>query len=426
MHANPARNESAQLQEQSQQQHPDPPADDSLGAFLKSRSRTAMSENTQHAHVGLDNCEPSHAAPPHAHAPDTAADAQSEQSGSDHGDEDDVMVESLDNPGDTEQSDSKSTSGDAASSQPSPFADPITTRTIDPAVDTRSFASWPGPRKGCLCHIVRERGRIGMYPSYKLYLEGGTSKPGSKDRRKFLLSARKRKKSKSANYLISLDHSDLSRRSGNYFGKLRANYLGTEFVMYDKGVKYSNASVSSGSSQMAPRKEIGAVMYDYNVPFSRGPRKMTAILPAVDSDGTRVEFMPTHDHEQSMLSRYKELRSESCPAKESEGNMVLLSNKQPKWNDELGAWCLNFHGRVTKASVKNFQLVSESNPERVILQFGKVGEDIFTMDFCWPMSALQAFMLCLTSFDSKLGCVRSTLFCLLPRYARMFLNVSQV
>lgn len=39
---------------------------------------------------------------------------------------------------------------------------------------------------------------------------------------------------------------------------------------------------------------------------------------------------------------------------------------------QLNAYCLNFRGRVTEASVKNFQLVSDDNPEHVVLQFGKV------------------------------------------------------
>lgn len=42
------------------------------------------------------------------------------------------------------------------------------------------------------------------------------------------------------------------------------------------------------------------------------------------------------------------------------------------WWLQLGAYCLNFGGRVTHASVKNFQLVCEEEPERVVLQFGKV------------------------------------------------------
>ena len=62
------------------------------------------------------------------------------------------------------------------------------------------------------------------------------------------------------------------------------------------------------------------------------------------------------------------------------------------------------------ASVKNFQLVAAVDPshnvfaaeqEKVILQFGKIGKDIFTMDYCYPLSAFQAFAICLSSFDTK-------------------------
>lgn len=49
-----------------------------------------------------------------------------------------------------------------------------------------------------------------------------------------------------------------------------------------------------------------------------------------------------------------------------------MRNKPPKWNEQLTAYCLNFKGRVTQASVKNFQLVAEADQEAVLLQFGKV------------------------------------------------------
>ncbi|KAJ9560340.1 hypothetical protein OSB04_005500 [Centaurea solstitialis] len=42
--------------------------------------------------------------------------------------------------------------------------------------------------------------------------------------------------------------------------------------------------------------------------------------------------------------------------------------------------------------------------DKVILQFGKVGKDIFTMDYRYPLSAFQAFAICLSSFDTKLAC----------------------
>ena len=61
---------------------------------------------------------------------------------------------------------------------------------------------------------------------------------------------------------------------------------------------------------------------------------------------------------------------------------------------EPGAYTLNFNGRVTEASVKNLQMQVEQRDsekqggeaggmlkDNVVLQFGKVHEDIFMMDF---------------------------------------------
>lgn len=38
-------------------------------------------------------------------------------------------------------------------------------------------------------------------------------------------------------------------------------------------------------------------------------------------------------------------------------SLIELHNKAPVWNDETQSYVLNFHGRVTHASVKNFQIV---------------------------------------------------------------------
>lgn len=103
-------------------------------------------------------------------------------------------------------------------------------------------------------------------------------------------------------------------------------------------------------------------------------------------------------------------------SKQLNGNIsepLILKNKTPRWHEQLQCWCLNFRGRVTVASVKNFQLVAAVSPsenvpaseqEKVILQFGKIGKDIFTMDYRYPLSAFQAFAICLSSFDTKPVC----------------------
>lgn len=82
---------------------------------------------------------------------------------------------------------------------------------------------------------------------------------------------------------------------------------------------------------------------------------------------------------------------------------VCLVNKSPHWNEALRCWCLNFRGRVKLASVKNFQLVKDGDEEaKVSMQFGKFGKDLFILDFNpMTLSAVQAFAIALTTFDSK-------------------------
>ena len=41
---------------------------------------------------------------------------------------------------------------------------------------------------------------------------------------------------------------------------------------------------------------------------------------------------------------------------------------------------LNFNGRVDKASVKNFQLISDYDENRIFMQFGRIGKQDFNCD----------------------------------------------
>ena len=40
----------------------------------------------------------------------------------------------------------------------------------------------------------------------------------------------------------------------------------------------------------------------------------------------------------------------------------------------------------------------------IVMQFGKIDTDVFTVDYNYPLNALQAFAIALSSFDSKLAC----------------------
>lgn len=114
--------------------------------------------------------------------------------------------------------------------------------------------------------------------------------------------------------------------------------------------------------------------------------------------------------------------------------LTFLRNKPPRWNEATQSHCLNFGGRVTLPSIKNFQLIAEKDGKEkvgridrvkdsvsnkflyphpfthsptcsyieatVVMQFGRCGPEYFTLDARGPMTPLTAFAIALTSFDA--------------------------
>ncbi|XP_065800400.1 tubby protein homolog isoform X3 [Muntiacus reevesi] len=275
-----------------------------------------------------------------------------------------------------------------AASAPSPTAPE---QSVDVEVqDLEEFALRPAPQGITIkCRITRDKKGMdrGMYPTYFLHLDREDGK------KVFLLAGRKRKKSKTSNYLISVDPTDLSRGGDSYIGKLRSNLMGTKFTVYDNGVNPQKASASTLESGTL-RQELAAVCYETNVLGFKGPRKMSVIVPGMTMVHERVSIRPRNEHE-TLLARWQNKNTES---------IIELQNKTPVWNDDTQSYVLNFHGRVTQASVKNFQIIHGNDPDYIVMQFGRVAEDVFTMDYNYPLCALQAFAIALSSFDSKLAC----------------------
>lgn len=58
----------------------------------------------------------------------------------------------------------------------------------------------------------------------------------------------------------------------------------------------------------------------------------------------------------------------------------------------------------------------------IVMQFGRVAEDVFSMDYSFPMCALQAFAITLSSFDGKLACEWPMLVCL-KCFTRSFTDI---
>uniref|UniRef100_A0A8C1Q3H0 Si:dkey-220f10.4 n=1 Tax=Cyprinus carpio TaxID=7962 RepID=A0A8C1Q3H0_CYPCA len=255
--------------------------------------------------------------------------------------------------------------------------------------DLEQFAMRPAPRDVTIqCRITRDRRGVekGIFPTYYLHMEKEDGK------RVFLMAGRKRKKCKTSNYLISIDPTDLSRDTESYIGKLRSNVLGTKFTVYDNGENPERKPFIKETDTL--RQELAAICYEKNVLGFKGPRKMTVIIPGMHENDERVVIRPKNELE-ALFTRYENGNKE---------NLVTLVNKSPSWNEQTQSYVLNFHGRVTQASVKNFQIVHPDNVDYIAMQFGRVAEDVFSMDYSFPMCALQAFAITLSSFDGKLAC----------------------
>lgn len=273
------------------------------------------------------------------------------------------------------------------------------------AITFPSCLNQPGPRDSPhQCLIKRNKKTSTFY----LYL---ALTPSFTDQGKFLLAARRYRNGAHTEYVISLDADDLSQGSNAYVGKLSSDFLGTNFVIYDSQPPYIGAKPLSSrgsrrfaSKQISPQVpaanfEVGQVSYKFNLLKPRGPRRMVCSMKCPSQGEPAKEWS---------MENSKTKKPETAAS-----GYTILRNKAPRWHEPLQCWCLNFHGRVTVASVKNFQLVAiadQSQPggkgdeETVLLQFGKVGNDNFTMDYRQPLSAFQAFAICLTSFGTKLAC----------------------
>lgn len=261
-------------------------------------------------------------------------------------------------------------------------------------VDMRGFLTNPVPRKGgtVKCFIRREKHElvrglskfIGGNEVYKLYMEGKGDFPD-----RYLMTARKKGGASASQFVISMDDGEDGSEDSHIVGRLKATTrTSEEFQVFSPTV-----SGAPDDRAVVREREVAAVHYsaDKMDPHGRydGPRKMRVVLGNMHGNNSQVEVDTSLLHR--MLRGSLDSLEEPC-----------LVNRNPRWNAKVQAFVLNFHGRVTQASVKNFQLVVQGDAtEQITLQFGRTHTNEFTMDFCHPLSPLQALAITLTSFDCK-------------------------
>jgi hypothetical protein len=77
----------------------------------------------------------------------------------------------------------------------------------------------------------------------------------------------------------------------------------------------------------------------------------------------------------------------------------VLHNKPPIWNETSQVYQLDFGGRVTQESAKNFQIEYAG---KQVMQFGRIDSNAYTLDFEWPFTTVQAFSIALANITQRL------------------------
>jgi len=149
---------------------------------------------------------------------------------------------------------------------------------------------------------------------------------------------------------------------------LKGNMLGTKYVMKRKDLENELAE---------------SLLVEYTGLFSEGgPRSFQVFISSRDKTARET------------ASR------QNKPQKDAR---VRLVNKQPYYNTETDTYVLNFNGRVTLPSVRNFQIIHPHDATYITMIFGKISETEYVLDYTYPWNAVDAFGVALSSIGLKLA-----------------------
>jgi len=202
-------------------------------------------------------------------------------------------------------------------------------------------------------------------------------------------------------YYFTEDEDDFLRHGDSYIGQMKSTMGGTQFHLYDDGI-----SKSEGGRILPEiaRKQHALLVYETNM-LGRVPNAMSLVIPkpgAAGGKGGGYEDMEEKSgaglvDSSSMYEAYTEKKGKGT-------DFVVLNTKKPKWNPKMEAWTMDFKGRAKLASKKNFILTDPDveDGERVLMLFGKVTKNRWSLDYAPPLNPLDCLFVALSAFSSKL------------------------
>lgn len=235
------------------------------------------------------------------------------------------------------------------------------------------------------------------------------------------------------------DMMDAAPAESRLIAKVRGNLMGSEFRSYDNGKEPGKAR-----GMIDVRKQVCVVQFAAT--FGYQPRALKVFIPKVEEhEGMDANSVSFTARQFKMYKRegddlgvlgtniIKMAGGDAHLPAAAEGaeekGIGLYINQAPVWNPSEGMYTLDFRGRVTVASVKNFLLErplqetppaeqsntstsastdggEEEKSRETVLIFGRTGNepDEYSLDFSFPFSPLQAFCCALSSVDSHMIC----------------------
>nr|XP_034179925.1 tubby-related protein 4 isoform X1 [Osmia lignaria] len=118
-----------------------------------------------------------------------------------------------------------------------------------------------------------------------------------------------------------------------------------------------------------------------------------------DDSSTNYRNLETFQKAQLRQKLKQKGGGSSSHKSESVRRELVMHNKAPMWNESSQVYQLDFGGRVTQESAKNFQIEFKG---RQVMQFGRIDGNAYTLDFQYPFSALQAFAVALANVTQRL------------------------
>ena len=186
----------------------------------------------------------------------------------------------------------------------------------------------------------------------------------------------------------------------HYIGKIKSNMFRNKFSFFDRDTlkKHSKFQYLTPVVKTFLQKHhnLGTINFNESVLCCKSRKRISTMQIHLPHNTSKEYFSYTIQ---------KEDQSSVCDS--SADTRRIISNREnnyevktlrPMWSEHYSSYYMNFTNRVRLPSKSNFILtLGKIN----ILQFGKIDNTSYALDFQYPLSLFQAFCICVSSIIAK-------------------------